>query len=183
MLKITRLTALAAVVFVVTAVTALPQTTFAQAQPATPAAGPAAAPTPPADSTTAPAAPKAAPTKALETVDNPYGLEALWKGGDMVAKVTLAILAIYLVVVAVFTLVTLAVEPPLAQQARELGTRAPRVFGDLQDFLIEHRILTGRITFEEAVQRAPGSGGGQAVTAVWAALWSVIGGLFGIGPS
>ena len=30
----------------------------------------------------------------METVDNPYGLEALWKGGDMVAKVTLAILAI-----------------------------------------------------------------------------------------
>ena len=27
-------------------------------------------------------------------VDNPYGLEALWKGGDMVAKVTLAILVI-----------------------------------------------------------------------------------------
>jgi predicted PurR-regulated permease PerM len=94
---------------------------------------------------------------------------------------TLAILAIYLVVVAAFTLVTLAVVPPLVQQARELGTRAPRVFAELQDFLIEHRILTGRITFEEAVQRAPGGGSGQAVTAVWAALLSVIGGLFGIG--
>jgi biopolymer transport protein ExbB len=30
----------------------------------------------------------------VEIVDNPYGLEALWKGGDIVAKVTLAILAI-----------------------------------------------------------------------------------------
>jgi biopolymer transport protein ExbB len=29
-----------------------------------------------------------------ETVDNPYGLDALWKGGDLVAKGTLAILAI-----------------------------------------------------------------------------------------
>jgi biopolymer transport protein ExbB len=27
-------------------------------------------------------------------VENPYGLEALWKGGDIVAKITLAILAI-----------------------------------------------------------------------------------------
>ena len=34
----------------------------------------------------------AAPAK--ETVDNPYGLDALWKGGDFVAKGTLAILVI-----------------------------------------------------------------------------------------
>ena len=38
-------------------------------------------------------APKAS-AKATEVVDNPYGLEALWKGGDLVAKITLAILAI-----------------------------------------------------------------------------------------
>ena len=33
-------------------------------------------------------------TKTTELVDNPYGLEALWKGGDIVAKVTLTILAL-----------------------------------------------------------------------------------------
>jgi predicted PurR-regulated permease PerM len=93
---------------------------------------------------------------------------------------TLAILAIYLIVVAAFTLVALAVVPPLVDQARELGTRAPGLFSEAQDVLIEHRLLTERITFEEAVQRAPGSGGGRAVTAVWSALWSLIGGLFGI---
>jgi biopolymer transport protein ExbB len=40
----------------------------------------------------APAAPvaKAAP----EAIDNPYGLEALWKGGDLVAKATLSILVL-----------------------------------------------------------------------------------------
>ena len=32
--------------------------------------------------------------RTTEVVDNPYGLEALWKGGDMVAKITLAILVI-----------------------------------------------------------------------------------------
>jgi len=37
-------------------------------------------------------APKAA--KATEVVDNPYGLEALWKGGDLVARITLGILVI-----------------------------------------------------------------------------------------
>jgi len=38
----------------------------------------------------------AAPAEATakETVDNPYGLDALWKGGDAVAKGTLAILVI-----------------------------------------------------------------------------------------
>jgi len=48
----------------------------------------------------APAAPAAAPTDiaapavAKETVENPYGLDALWKGGDFVARSTLIIMAI-----------------------------------------------------------------------------------------
>ncbi|MFO1323173.1 MAG: MotA/TolQ/ExbB proton channel family protein [Burkholderiales bacterium] len=62
----------------------------AQTQPAAPAA--ATAPAAPAAPAAAPAAPaaKAAP----EVIENPYGLEALWKGGDLVAKTTLAILVI-----------------------------------------------------------------------------------------
>lgn len=42
------------------------------------------------------AAPQSASQEApaTETVDNPYGLDALWKGGDAVAKGTLAILVI-----------------------------------------------------------------------------------------
>jgi biopolymer transport protein ExbB len=67
----------------------------AQGQPAAPAAAPAE-----------PAAPAAAPAPAApvpvaksgerstEIVDNPYGLDALWKGGDIVARITLAILAL-----------------------------------------------------------------------------------------
>jgi biopolymer transport protein ExbB len=46
---------------------------------------PAAAPT----ESTAPAA-----VEVKDTVDNPYGLDALWKGGDIVAKATLTILVI-----------------------------------------------------------------------------------------
>jgi biopolymer transport protein ExbB len=93
MLKMTRLATMAAVLFVAAAASVIPQ--FVQAQPAAPAA-PAAAPSD-SPSAAAPVAPvaKAAPSaKASEVVDNPYGLEALWKGGDIVAKVTLAILAI-----------------------------------------------------------------------------------------
>jgi biopolymer transport protein ExbB len=93
MLKMIRLAVSAAVLLIAAAAAVVPQTAAAQAQTAAPAA-PAAAP--PAATAPAPAAqPQAAAgTRATEIVDNPYGLEALWKGGDIVAKVTLAILAI-----------------------------------------------------------------------------------------
>jgi biopolymer transport protein ExbB len=63
----------------------------AKAPPEQPAAeAPAAAPMP------APAAPAAAPapTVSKEVVENPYGLEALWRQGDFVSKGTLIILVI-----------------------------------------------------------------------------------------
>jgi biopolymer transport protein ExbB len=62
----------------------------AQAQTPAPAASAPATP----EATPAPAAPKPVTAKSAEMVENPYGLEALWKGGDIVAKITLAILAI-----------------------------------------------------------------------------------------
>jgi biopolymer transport protein ExbB len=70
---------------------------FAQAQqpaagqPATPAADPAAAAAQPA---AAPAPPPGAGEPGKEVIENPYGLEALWKGGDFVSKGTLIILVI-----------------------------------------------------------------------------------------
>jgi biopolymer transport protein ExbB len=73
----------------------------APADPAAPAAATADAAAPaaaPADAAPAmaaePAAPVAAPAVTKETVDNPYGLDALWKGGDFVSRGTLIILFI-----------------------------------------------------------------------------------------
>jgi biopolymer transport protein ExbB len=93
MLKMTRLAVSAAVLLIAAASAVVPQIAGAQAQTAAPAAP---ATTEPAATAPAPAAPAqaAAGTRAIEVVDNPYGLEALWKGGDIVAKVTLAILAL-----------------------------------------------------------------------------------------
>jgi biopolymer transport protein ExbB len=93
MLKMTRVAALAAALFV--AVPAVTVPIVAQAQPAAPAAptapaAPAAAPAP----ITAPVAKATNGGRPTEVVDNPYGLEALWKGGDMVARITLGILVI-----------------------------------------------------------------------------------------
>jgi biopolymer transport protein ExbB len=67
--------------------------TPAQAQ--APAAAPATEPAKPADA--APAVPKAPPPSATtekESVENPYGIEALWKQGDFISKGTLIILVI-----------------------------------------------------------------------------------------
>jgi biopolymer transport protein ExbB len=94
MLKMTRLAMLAAALLFAAAPAVVPFAAQAQGQPATPATSPEATP-PAAAQPAAPAPPAAATgTKTTELVDNPYGLEALWKGGDVVAKVTLTILAL-----------------------------------------------------------------------------------------
>ena len=91
MLKTTRMAAFAAVLFVAASAAVVPPASQAQ----TPAAAPPAAAAP-ANSAAAPIAPaaKAAPAKSTELIENPYGLEALLKGSDIVARVTLAILVI-----------------------------------------------------------------------------------------
>ncbi|WP_417281641.1 MotA/TolQ/ExbB proton channel family protein [Caenimonas terrae] len=68
----------------------------AHAQPAAPAAS--AAPAAPAEPAAA-AAPAAQPASAAakkngDSVDNPYGIEALWKGSDLIARSVLVLLAI-----------------------------------------------------------------------------------------
>jgi biopolymer transport protein ExbB len=90
MLKMTHLAAVVAVLLIAVAGAALPQAAQAQTPPPAPAA--AAEPAAPA-AIAAPAA-KSASVKSTETVDNPYGFQALLRGSDIVAKITLAILAI-----------------------------------------------------------------------------------------
>ena len=75
---------LAAILMAFAAITLSPTSVLAQASAPTAEATPA----PPAVAT-APVA-----TVAKESVDNPYGLEALWKGGDIVARTTLIIMII-----------------------------------------------------------------------------------------
>jgi biopolymer transport protein ExbB len=92
MLKMTRLATLAAALTIVASTAMLPQ--VAQSQPAPAPSAPAA----PAAPVAAPAAPAMATApaaaKSTELIDNPYGLEALWKGGDFISKATLLILVV-----------------------------------------------------------------------------------------
>ena len=94
MIKTNSLTALATALMIALAPCAS-TVALAQTAPATPAPA-ATAPAPvalaPADAT--PAAPALAAAPTTEAVDNPYGLDALWKGGDFVSRGTLIILVI-----------------------------------------------------------------------------------------
>jgi biopolymer transport protein ExbB len=85
-MQLVRAPFIAALFAVATLAATVPQTAQAQA-----ASEPAAAAQPAPTATPSPAA---APTVAKETIDNPYGLEALWKQGDWVAKGTLIIMII-----------------------------------------------------------------------------------------
>lgn len=115
----TRLSSMFAALTLAATLVALPQAAFAQAASA-PEAAPAA---------TAPAAepaPAAAPaplaaTTHKETVDNPYGLQALWAQGDWVAKGTLIILVImslgswYILVTKLYESIKISGEAKLAR--------------------------------------------------------------------
>ena len=80
---------LAAMISLATLASSLPTAAFAQAS--APAAAAAEAPAPAA----APAAPApAAPEVAKESVENPYGLEAMWRDGDIITRTTLIIMII-----------------------------------------------------------------------------------------
>ncbi|HZP48479.1 MAG TPA: AI-2E family transporter [Vicinamibacterales bacterium] len=91
----------------------------------------------------------------------------------------LAILSVYLVVVAILVLLGLAVVPPLVAQAASLWDRAPAEFNKAQTFLLKHRLMTRRVTFEQAVENAPSGAGANAVGTVLVAISTVVGGIFG----
>jgi biopolymer transport protein ExbB len=103
MLKMNRLAKFAAALLVALPTALAPVAAFAQTPPPRPPASPppSAAPAPAPDAAVAtPAAPAASAVpakvgeKTTEIIENPYGLEALWKGGDLVARITLGILVV-----------------------------------------------------------------------------------------
>src|SRR5262249_60380284 len=92
-----------------------------------------------------------------------------------------AFLMFSLVIVGVVVLVGLMVIPPLVAQAESLWTTMPAEFNKFQNFLIRYKLMTHRVTLEEAVQNAPRGTGGNAVGTVLVAISGLIGGGFGLG--
>ena len=91
MMKMTRLAAWAMVLVIAMPAALLPIAALAQAQQPAPAAPQEATPLSPAP---APTPPAVAGVRTTEVVENPYGLEAVWRGGDIVSRATIAILVI-----------------------------------------------------------------------------------------
>ena len=69
-------------------------------------------------------------TKAPEVIDNPYGLEAVWKGGDLVAKTTLVILVLmsvgswYIIITKIYEQYRMRMQ---AREAQKKFWKAPSV--------------------------------------------------------
>ena len=113
MFKHSRLSALAAAFMISVAANLAWLPASAAAADSAPASAPAA--------TTAPAAVPVTPPPAIEkeVIQNPYGLEALWKGGDFVARGTLIILIIMSMGSWYITITKLVDQYRLNQQAKE----------------------------------------------------------------
>jgi predicted PurR-regulated permease PerM len=91
-----------------------------------------------------------------------------------------AILIIYLCFVGVLVGVGLLVIPPLVTQARELWSAIPDMLQRGQQWLIDRGLLGREVSFGEAVRRANGAGGPDAVGTVIGAVWGFFGGVFGL---
>src|SRR5262249_34509582 len=92
----------------------------------------------------------------------------------------LAILAVYVAILAVVVLVGLIVIPPLIAQATALWARVPDEFDRFQTTLIRYKLMRRKITLAEAVQSAPTAAAGDAVGTVLVALSSFASGIFAI---
>lgn len=98
--------------------TLLASPTFAQA-PTAPAAATSTAPAPAAaPAAVAPATEAPGAKKNGETLDNPYGIEALWKGSDFVARFVLILLAIMSIGSWYILVVKLIEQTKMTRQAR-----------------------------------------------------------------
>jgi predicted PurR-regulated permease PerM len=91
----------------------------------------------------------------------------------------LAILVLYLVIIGTLVGVTALVLPPLIEQSKQLYAEVPDMFGRAQQFLIDRGILRERMTWQQAVERAPLGSSGEAMTTVFGAVVGLLGGIFG----
>ena len=92
----------------------------------------------------------------------------------------LAILVLYLAILGSIGLVLFLIFPPLVEQAQALWHKAPDMFDRAQAFLIDKGWLKEHLTIREAVERAPGGTGEDAVARVAGAIGNVAGGIFGV---
>jgi predicted PurR-regulated permease PerM len=91
----------------------------------------------------------------------------------------LAILVIYVAILGSLTALGFLIVPPLTRQARELWSELPAMLDRGQRLLLEYGLIDHPLTVQELFQSAPGDTG-DVVAPVVGALWSVMGGIFGV---
>jgi len=126
---------------------------FAQA-PA-PRAAPGA---PAAEAAPAPVAPAAA-APATEVIENPYGIEALWKQGDFVAKGTLIILVIMSMGTWYIGILKFVEQAKLMKQSREAGSKFWNAASVREGIQVLHQDSAFRYIAEEGAGAAEHHGG------------------------
>ena len=93
----------------------------------------------------------------------------------------LAILILYLAILGMLALVGSLVLPPLIDQAQAFWRAKDEMFEKAQQFLISKGLLSEHLTFQQAVQRAPGAGGSEAIgRTVVSAIVGLAGGIVGL---
>jgi predicted PurR-regulated permease PerM len=90
-----------------------------------------------------------------------------------------AILVIYLTVLALLAGLIAAVFPPLVMQAQQLWTDLPARVDAIQRQLVAWGVFPATVTLQDLLQRLP-SGSVDVVSTVLAGLWGLVGGLFGL---
>ena len=139
MLKMNRLANLAAALILALPLAATPLAAQAQAQPAPPAPAAAAADAAAPAAAATPAAAPAPAKQAAEIVENPYGLQALWKGGDLVARITLGILVLmsvgswYIIVTKVYEQAKMGRQARAAERTFWKAASVQKGAGDLKE--------------------------------------------------
>ena len=92
----------------------------------------------------------------------------------------LAILLLYMAILGTLTGIGFLIVPPLVRQGQGLWSARTEMFNKAQEFLIQEGLLKEHLTFKEAVELAPASGGSDAVGTVLGAVSGVAGGIIGL---
>lgn len=90
-----------------------------------------------------------------------------------------AILVIYALFIGFVVAVAMLVFPPLIAQARQLWAEMPDLWETARGWLIDRGMLSQEVSIRDAVENAQ-STGTDAVGALFGAIWSVVGGVFGL---
>lgn len=90
----------------------------------------------------------------------------------------LAILVVYLTILAVTTGIAFAILPPLLRQAQEFMRNLPEMLEQAQHYLLSHGFLSQHMTFADIVQQTPGTT--DALGTILGTFWGLLGGVFGV---